>query len=112
MTFQARVLYNFVAKANSKQLSIYQGEIVTVTSSGLGKGWCKGSNSGGETGIFPESYIEVIEVRFKYGFELIVNFGRFCSRSGIFQADSKFTETCPFTEFICSLMSKRSTIIS
>ena len=85
MTFQARVLYNFVAKANSKQLSIYQGEIVTVTSSGLGKGWCKGSNSGGETGIFPESYIEVIEVRFKYGFDLIVNLGDFVQGAEFFR---------------------------
>ena len=69
MTCQARVLYNFEAKSNSKQLSIYKGEILSVTSWGLGAGWCKGSNDRGETGIFPESYVEVFEVRLKCGFD-------------------------------------------
>lgn len=56
---KARVLYDFEGQPGTSELSIYAGEIVTVTSKDVGEGWWEGSNQRGVSGIFPAAYVEV-----------------------------------------------------
>ena len=57
---QARALYDFEAQPDSGELSLREGDVLTVTNKNVGDGWWEGSNSRGQTGFFPEAYIEVI----------------------------------------------------
>ncbi|CAL1267081.1 unnamed protein product [Larinioides sclopetarius] len=58
---QAKVLYDFEAQPDSGELSIWTGEIVTITNQDIGGGWWEGRNKSGDHGLFPSSYVEVIE---------------------------------------------------
>ena len=58
---QARALYDFEARPDSGELSLREGDILTVTNKNVGDGWWEGSNSRGQTGFFPEAYIEVMK---------------------------------------------------
>ncbi|GFU39360.1 sorting nexin lst-4 [Nephila pilipes] len=58
---QAKVLYDFEAQSDSGELSIWTGEIVTITNQEVGGGWWEGRNSNGDHGLFPSSYVELIE---------------------------------------------------
>ncbi|XP_055930462.1 sorting nexin lst-4-like [Argiope bruennichi] len=58
---QAKVLYDFEAQPDSGELNIWTGEIVTITNQDIGGGWWEGRNSNGDHGLFPSSYVEVIE---------------------------------------------------
>lgn len=53
------MLYDFEGQPGTSELSIYTGEIVTVTSQDVGEGWWEGSNQQGQSGIFPAAYVEV-----------------------------------------------------
>ncbi|XP_018495380.1 sorting nexin-18 isoform X2 [Galendromus occidentalis] len=53
---KVKVLYDFDAQAPG-EISIREGDTVTVTSRDVGEGWCEGINAKGEVGLFPESYI-------------------------------------------------------
>ncbi|KAJ7393080.1 F-BAR and double SH3 domains protein 2 [Desmophyllum pertusum] len=50
-------LYNFEA-TDSEELTITEGEELEILDRDS-EGWCKGRNKAGQTGFFPESYIEV-----------------------------------------------------
>ena len=58
--FQARALYDFDAEPGSGEVSIRVGDILTVTRSDVGEGWWEGSTPQGQTGLFPEAYVEEI----------------------------------------------------
>ncbi|GIY56133.1 sorting nexin lst-4 [Caerostris darwini] len=58
---QAKVLYDFEAQPESGELSIWTGEVITVTNQDIGGGWWEGKNSDGNNGLFPSSYVEIIE---------------------------------------------------
>ncbi|XP_054708676.1 sorting nexin lst-4-like isoform X2 [Uloborus diversus] len=58
---QAKVLYDFEAQPDSGELSVWTGEIVTVTRQDVGGGWWEGRNSNGDHGLFPSTYVEVID---------------------------------------------------
>ncbi|CAL4109410.1 unnamed protein product, partial [Meganyctiphanes norvegica] len=55
---QARCLYDFEAQPGTGELSITEGEILTISRKGVGEGWWEGTNSAGLSGLFPESYVE------------------------------------------------------
>lgn len=59
---QAEVLYDFDGQEAS-ELSIKVGEILTISNKDVGEGWWEGTNSQGKTGLFPESYVELYQVR-------------------------------------------------
>uniref|UniRef100_A0A914V188 SH3 domain-containing protein n=1 Tax=Plectus sambesii TaxID=2011161 RepID=A0A914V188_9BILA len=60
MALTVRVLFDFDAQEGSSELCIRTGEIVTLTRQDVGEGWWEGVNSRGQQGLFPESYVEVI----------------------------------------------------
>uniref|UniRef100_A0AAY4B338 SH3 domain-containing protein n=1 Tax=Denticeps clupeoides TaxID=299321 RepID=A0AAY4B338_9TELE len=54
---QAKVLYEFVAEPGNNELSVNEGEIVTITNQSIGGGWVEAQNSRGEVGLVPEDYV-------------------------------------------------------
>lgn len=56
---QAKALYDFEPQA-AGEISIWANETVTVINKNVGEGWCEGINSRGETGLFPEDYVEML----------------------------------------------------
>uniref|UniRef100_A0A667ZS66 Sorting nexin 9 n=1 Tax=Myripristis murdjan TaxID=586833 RepID=A0A667ZS66_9TELE len=59
---QADVLYDFTAEPGNNELSIKEGESVSVTSQSVGGGWIEVQNSSGQTGLVPEDYLQVSTV--------------------------------------------------
>lgn len=57
-TFKARVLYDFQGEQGTAEMSISAGEMLTVTRTDVGEGWWEGLNSKGQSGLFPEAYVE------------------------------------------------------
>ncbi|XP_061602359.1 sorting nexin-9b isoform X4 [Cololabis saira] len=58
MASKAQVLYDFTAEAGNNELTVREGETVTITNQGIGGGWIEAQNSRGEIGLVPEDYIE------------------------------------------------------
>lgn len=58
MTTRVRALYDFSGEKNTSELSIVADEILTLTRTDVGEGWWEGTNSRGQTGLFPEAYVE------------------------------------------------------
>lgn len=56
--FQVQALYDFEGEG-SAELSISEGEILTVTRRDVGEGWWEGTNKQGQTGLFPAAYVKV-----------------------------------------------------
>uniref|UniRef100_A0A673CA67 Sorting nexin n=1 Tax=Sphaeramia orbicularis TaxID=375764 RepID=A0A673CA67_9TELE len=57
--FQAQVLYDFTAEPGNNELTVKEGETITITNPNIGGGWIEAQNSRGEIGLVPEDYIEV-----------------------------------------------------
>ena len=53
-----QAIYDFDAQPGTEEISINVGDILTITSTDIGGGWLEGTNSKGETGLFPEDFIE------------------------------------------------------
>ena len=60
MTKKVQALYHFEAKPGTGELTLTTGDILTVTRTDVGEGWWEGTNTKGESGLFPEAYVEVI----------------------------------------------------
>ncbi|XP_060687577.1 sorting nexin-9b isoform X2 [Hemiscyllium ocellatum] len=60
MATKARVLYNFTAEPGNAELTVKEGEIITITNQDVGGGWCEASNALGMTGLVPTDYVEMI----------------------------------------------------
>ncbi|KAJ8402838.1 hypothetical protein AAFF_G00361520 [Aldrovandia affinis] len=56
---KAQVLYDFIAEPGNNELTVEEGETVTVTNQNIGGGWIEAQNSKGERGLIPEEYIEL-----------------------------------------------------
>uniref|UniRef100_A0A8C6KR90 Sorting nexin n=1 Tax=Nothobranchius furzeri TaxID=105023 RepID=A0A8C6KR90_NOTFU len=59
IAFQAQVLYDFTAEPGNNELTVREGETVTITNQSIGGGWIEAQNSKGQVGLVPEDYIEV-----------------------------------------------------
>ena len=59
--FQVHALYDFDGQPGSGELSISCGEVLTLVRTDVGEGWWEGTNSKGESGLFPEAYVQVID---------------------------------------------------
>lgn len=64
MTTRVRALYDFSGEPGTSELSITTDEVLTITRKDVGEGWWEGSNSRGQTGLFPEAYVEVVKETF------------------------------------------------
>uniref|UniRef100_A0A8P4K5C3 Sorting nexin n=1 Tax=Dicentrarchus labrax TaxID=13489 RepID=A0A8P4K5C3_DICLA len=58
MAVKAQVLYDFSAEPGNNELTVKEGETVTITNQSIGGGWIEAQNSRGEVGLVPEDYIE------------------------------------------------------
>ncbi|CAG8591516.1 1767_t:CDS:10 [Acaulospora morrowiae] len=56
---KATVLYDYDAEADD-EISLREGEIITVLDKTDGEGWWKGRNDNGQVGIFPSTFVEEI----------------------------------------------------
>ncbi|XP_061451524.1 sorting nexin-33 [Rhineura floridana] len=59
MAMKARALYNFQSE-NKEEISIQENEELVIFSENTLDGWLQGTNSRGETGLFPASYVEIL----------------------------------------------------
>lgn len=59
-TFKVKVLYDFQGEGGTAEMNIVAGETLTVTRTDVGEGWWEGFNSSGQSGLFPEAYVERI----------------------------------------------------
>jgi sorting nexin-9/18/33 len=57
---RVKTLYDFSGEPKTSEISIFSGEILTVTRTDVGEGWWEGTNSKGETGLFPAAYVEPV----------------------------------------------------
>ncbi|KAL7836516.1 hypothetical protein AOLI_G00278000 [Acnodon oligacanthus] len=60
MALRARVLYDFTSE-NTGEISVKENEMVTLYSEKDIEGWLEGTNSRGERGLFPASYVEILK---------------------------------------------------
>ncbi|CAD5226423.1 unnamed protein product [Bursaphelenchus xylophilus] len=54
---QVKACYDFDAQPGSGELTIKEGELLTVIRDGIDGGWMEGKNAKGKVGLFPESYV-------------------------------------------------------
>ncbi|XP_069577290.1 sorting nexin-9-like isoform X2 [Brachyistius frenatus] len=59
MALKAQVLYDFTAEPGNNELSVRAGETILVLDQTVGGGWIQAQNSGGQTGLVPEGYLQV-----------------------------------------------------
>lgn len=59
MALRAKALYDFVSE-NPGEISVMENEILTLYSEDVVDGWLEGTNSRGESGLFPASYVEIL----------------------------------------------------
>ncbi|XP_066532970.1 sorting nexin-9b isoform X2 [Hoplias malabaricus] len=59
MAVKGQVLYDFIAEPGNNELSVREGETITVTNQNIGGGWIEAQNSRGEVGLVPEDYVEL-----------------------------------------------------
>uniref|UniRef100_A0A674PCV5 Sorting nexin n=1 Tax=Takifugu rubripes TaxID=31033 RepID=A0A674PCV5_TAKRU len=61
---KAQVLYDFTAEPGNNELTVKEGETVTITNQNVGGGWIEAQNSRGDVGLVPEDYVEVRKTSF------------------------------------------------
>lgn len=61
MTTRVRALYDFSGEPATSELSIVAGEILILTRTDVGEGWWEGTNAKGQTGLFPEAYVQIFK---------------------------------------------------
>ncbi|KAK6304824.1 sorting nexin-9 isoform X2 [Coregonus clupeaformis] len=59
MAMQANVIYDFSAEPGNNELTVREGETVTILNQIVGGGWIEAQNSRGESGLVPEDYLQV-----------------------------------------------------
>ncbi|XP_048344110.1 sorting nexin-9 isoform X1 [Sphaerodactylus townsendi] len=67
MATKARVMYDFAAEPGNNELTVNEGEIITITNPDVGGGWLEGKNSQGERGLVPSDYVEILREGAKDG---------------------------------------------
>ncbi|XP_011734643.1 sorting nexin-9 isoform X1 [Macaca nemestrina] len=60
MATKARVMYDFAAEPGNNELTVNEGEIITITNPDVGGGWLEGRNIKGERGLVPTDYVEIL----------------------------------------------------
>uniref|UniRef100_A0A4W3KDY1 Sorting nexin 9 n=1 Tax=Callorhinchus milii TaxID=7868 RepID=A0A4W3KDY1_CALMI len=52
-------LYDFTAEPGNNELTVKEGELITIVNWAVGEGWCEAANGQGTTGLVPTDYVEV-----------------------------------------------------
>ena len=52
------MLYDFDPQVGTGEISIRVGETIVISRTDVGEGWWEGTNTKGESGLFPEAYVE------------------------------------------------------
>ena len=60
--FQVQALYDFEAIPGYGELSLKSGEVLRISPIDVEEGWLAGTNARGESGVFPEEYVEVLHI--------------------------------------------------
>lgn len=60
MATKAKVLYEFVAEPGNNELTVKEGEVVTITNKDVGGGWIEAKNNQGDKGLVPIDYVELM----------------------------------------------------
>lgn len=60
MAAKAKVLYEFVAEPGNNELTVKEGETITITNKDVGGGWIEVKNNHGARGLVPIDYVEII----------------------------------------------------
>ena len=87
-------MYDFDAQPGTGELSINAGDILTVTRTDVGDGWWEGSNTRGESGLFPEAYVEVRKKSYLLIVTQRVSNSRARDRLGFSQSGSGLGSVC------------------
>uniref|UniRef100_A0A5F4W5Z8 Sorting nexin n=1 Tax=Callithrix jacchus TaxID=9483 RepID=A0A5F4W5Z8_CALJA len=53
-------MYDFAAEPGNNELTVNEGEIITITNPDVGGGWLEGRNVKGERGLVPTDYVEIL----------------------------------------------------
>ncbi|XP_063956935.1 sorting nexin-33-like isoform X3 [Lytechinus pictus] len=61
MMKKCKVLYDFTGEADNGELTIYENEVLQIVRQDVGEGWWEARNPGGQLGLVPEAYVEMIE---------------------------------------------------
>lgn len=56
---KATVIYDFEGMKENGEISLMEGEVVTVLKTDVGDGWWEGVTPSGNKGLFPESYVNL-----------------------------------------------------
>ncbi|XP_077342395.1 sorting nexin-9 [Lithobates pipiens] len=60
MAAKAKVLYEFVAEPGNNELTVKEGETITITNKDVGGGWIEVKNNQGARGLVPIDYVEIL----------------------------------------------------
>lgn len=55
-----KALYDFSGEPGTAELSIKEGDILSVTRRDVGEGWWEGQTASGQTGLFPAAYVQEV----------------------------------------------------
>ncbi|XP_026531060.1 sorting nexin-9 isoform X2 [Notechis scutatus] len=81
-------MYDFAAEPGNNELTVNEGEIITITNPDVGGGWLEGKNSQGERGLVPTDYVEIIQESTRDGI-LVADQAFFDSFSNASQTNSQ-----------------------
>lgn len=54
-----RVAYDFAGEEANEELTVHEGEMLTIRFVDVGEGWLQCENSVGKSGLVPEAYVEL-----------------------------------------------------
>ncbi|KAM6460771.1 sorting nexin-9 isoform 2-T2 [Liasis olivaceus] len=103
MATKARVMYDFSAEPGNNELTVHEGEIITITNPDVGGGWLEGKNSHGERGLVPTDYVEIIHESTRDGI-LVADQAFFdCFSSNASQMNTQAVKNNSQVDFLASL---------
>jgi len=104
----AKAIYEYQA-ANPDELTIKEGDILTVESPDE-NGWCKGRAVDGKEGLFPLSYIEILDETAAAAAKISHNFGHKLKAKVIYAYDAQNEDelTIRVGDIICDVDNTRT----
>ena len=66
------MLYTFEAQPSTGEMTVNEGEVLTVTRQDVGEGWWEGTNTRGQSGLFPAAYVELQVLQLLYHYSVCV----------------------------------------
>uniref|UniRef100_A0A803SLN9 Sorting nexin n=1 Tax=Anolis carolinensis TaxID=28377 RepID=A0A803SLN9_ANOCA len=102
MATKARVMYDFAAEPGNNELTVNEGEIITITNPDVGGGWLEGKNSQGERGLVPTDYVEILHESAKDGISVADQAFFDCLSTSTTQSNSQAAKNPSQVDFLAS----------